>query len=140
MMKIFLSGVLPLLALACLWFALMFLIGGLRMLRNRWRSLRNGLHAGGVVQRHHTQSGTSYIPVFTYTDSKGDEVDIMGDECYPSEQAALQAKRPLVYAAERPDAPMARNAWCYIARPVMMLLAAVLLCAVSHYLLLIMAD
>lgn len=136
MMKIFLSCMLPLLALACMWFALVFLVGGLRMLRLRIRTLVSGLHAGSALRR----SLVDYVPVFTYTDSRGDEVDIMGDECYPSEQAALQAKRPLVYAAERPDAPMARNAWCYIARPVMMLLAAVLLCAVSHYLLLIMAD
>jgi hypothetical protein len=140
MLKIFLSGVLPLLALACLWFALMFLIGGLRMLRNRWRSLRNGLHAGGVVQRHHRQSGTSYIPVFTYTDSKGDEVDIMGAESFASEEEALQAKRPLVYAAERPDAPMACNAVSYICRPIFLLLVSGALFAATHYLLLIMPD
>ena len=140
MMKIFLSGVLPLLALACLWFALMFLVGGLRMLFNRWKNLCSGLHASGVVRRHHTQMGTSYIPVFTYTDSKGEEVDIMGSEAFTSEHEALQASRPLVYATERPDTAMARNAVSYICRPVFLLLVSGALFAATHYLLLIMPD
>lgn len=140
MLKIFMSGVLPLLALACLWFALMFLAGGLRMLLTRWRNLRYGLHAGGVVQRHHAQNGTSYIPVFPYTNSQGEEVDIMGSEAFPTEQEALQATRPLVYADERPDAAMARNAVCYICRPIFLLLVSGVLFAATHYLLLIMPD
>ena len=140
MLKIFLNCMLPLLALGCLWFALVCFVGGVRMLQHRLRLLVGGLHAGSVVHRHHREYGTLYIPVFTYTDCRGEEVDIMGDKLYATEQAALQARRPLVYAMERPDAPMARSSVSYIARPIFLLLASGFLCAATHYLLVIMPD
>lgn len=140
MLKIFLNCTVPVLALACLWFGLVFLVGGLRMLQHRLRCLIRGLHAGSAVRRHCGQSGMCYIPVFSYTDSKGEEMDIMGEMGYATEQEALKARRPLVYDAERPDAAMANSAVSYIARPLFFLLASGFLIAATHYLLLVMAD
>ena len=140
MLKIFLNCMVPLVALACLWFALVLLVGGLRMLQHRFSCLVRGLHAGSVVRRHCGRAGMRFFPVFTYTDSKGEEIDILGSESFATELGALRARRPLVYATERPDAPMARSAVSYIARPLFMLLGSGFLFAATHYLLVIMPD
>ncbi len=133
--KVFMSGVLPLAALCCLWFAVLFFCRGGRMLLSRGRAMVEGLHACSAVYRHGV-----YIPLFNYTSAKGDEVDILGDTEYPTEQEAMQARRPLVYESERPDAAVARNSVSYILRPVMLLLCSLLLLVVCHYLLVLMPD
>lgn len=138
--KVFWTSVLPLAALACVWFAVLFFYRGLRLLLLRVRFMRGGLHASGVLPRPHAESGTCYVPVFSYTTHSGDEVDILGCEEYPTEEAAMQARRPLVYAGERPDAAMAVNAASYLARPVLMIAASVVLVEAAHYLLLYMPD
>lgn len=140
MSKVFWGSVLPLAALACVWFAVLFFYRGLRMLVSRARLLRGGLHASSVLPRHHAEGITRYVPVFSYTTQSGEEVDIVGAEEYPSETAAMQAHRPLVYAAERADAAMAANKWSYLTRPVLMLAFSVVLVEAAHYLLLYMPD
>lgn len=138
--KVFWGSVLPLAALACVWFAVLFLYRGLRLLLSRVKSLRGGLHASSVLPRHHAEGSTGYVPVFSYTTHSGEEVDIVGAEEYPTETEAMQAHRPLVYAGERADAAMAANKWSYLARPVLMLAFSIVLVVAAHYLLLYMPD
>lgn len=80
------------------------------------------------------------MPVFTYTTSEGEEVDIPGNHEYTTGEEALQARRPLVYEHERPDAAMASNAMAYIMRPILLFLTAAVLAAASCYLLQVMPD
>ena len=136
MSKVFLSGVMPMAALACLWFAVVFLYRGLSMLVRRIRLHLTGLHASSVLRRGENR----FVPVFTYTGSMGEELDIMGCEEYASEQEALQARRPLVFESERPDAAMARNAFTYFGRPVVQLVLVAVLAGAAHYLLLYTPD
>lgn len=135
MFKIFWSGVLPLAALYCLWLAVLCLYRGGRMLVQRGRAICTGLHASGVVLRH-----GAYVPVFSYICASGKEVDILGNQEYATESAALRARRPLVYERERPDAGVARSAGAYMARPLALLLVSALLAVASHYLLSLMPD
>ena len=136
MYKVFLSGVMPLAALACLWFAVVFLYRGLSMLVRRIRLHLTGLHASSVLRRGENR----FVPVFTYTGSRGEELDIMGDEEYATEQEALQARRPLVFESERPDSGMARNVFTYFGRPVVLLVLVAVLAGAAHYLLLYTPD
>ena len=108
MYKLFLSGVMPLAALVCLWFAVVCLYRGLSMLVRRIRLHLTGLHASSALRRGEGR----YVSIFTYVGSRGEELDIMGREEYATEQAALQARRPLVFDAERPDSGMA-CCWCW---------------------------
>ena len=126
----------PLAALVCLWFAMVFLYRGLSMLVRRILLHLNGLHASSALRRGENR----FVPIFTYIGSRGEELDIMGDEEYATEQDALQARRPLVYDAERPDSGMARNAFTYFARPVALLVLVAVLAEVAHLLLLYTPD
>ena len=136
MYKLFLSGVMPLAALVCLWFAVVCLYRGLSMLVRRIRLHLTGLHASSALRRGEGR----YVPIFTYVGSRGEELDIMGREEYATEQEALQASRPLVFDAERPDAGMARNAFTYFARPVVLLVLVAVLAEAAHLLLLYTPD
>ena len=135
MFKMFFSAVLPLASLACLWFAVLFVYRGLRGLLLRGGALVSGLHASSTLCRHGENGSTRYVPVFTYTTAHGDEVDILGAVDFRTEAEAMQARRPLVYSHERPDAAVARNAVAFMAVPFVYLLAAVVLACVSHWLL-----
>lgn len=126
----------PLAALVCLWFAVVFLYRGLSMLVRRIRLHLTGLHASSALRRGEGR----YVPIFTYVGSCGEELDIMGREEYATEQAALQARRPLVFDAERPDAGMARNAFTYFACPVVLLVLVAVLAEAAHLLLLYTPD
>ena len=130
MYKMFFNAVLPLVALVCLGAAVSYFYRGLRLLLQRAYAMFTGLHAASVLPR-----GGGYVPVFSYICAQGQEVDILGEVEYDTKEAALNARRPLVYEMERPDAPMARNAFCYMARPVLMLAVSAVLAAASHYLL-----
>ena len=134
-LKLFLEFTMPLASLVCLWFSVIFLYRGLRMLVRRICQWSQGLHASGVLCRQHDQGRCSYVPVFSYTCSQEQEVDILGSEEYESEAAALQARRGLVYESERPDAPMARNQFTYFTLPLFLLVQAVALSAVAYVLL-----
>lgn len=138
--KVFWSSVLPVVALACVWFAVLFACRGLRMLILRIRILRGGLHAGSALPRTHAGGGIRYVPVFFYTTRSGEEVDILGSEEFLTAADAMQARRALVYEAERPDAAMARNVVTFIARPLLLLVFSVAAVVASHYLLLYMPD
>ena len=125
----------PLASLVSLWFSVIFLYRGLRMLFHRIIQWSQGLHASGVLCRQHSQGRCSYVPVFSYTCSQEQEVDILGAEEFESEAAALQARRGLVFESERPDAPMARNRFTYFSHPLLLLVLAVVLSAVAYILL-----
>lgn len=140
MYKVFLSGVLPLAALACLWFSLMFLFRGARGLLRRGRAYLQGLHASSALPRQDSQGNWRYVPLFVYTTSRGEEVDILGKRHFATADEALQARRPLVYANERPDAAVARSAALFLAVPLGYLLLAVLLAGAAHVLMLLMPD
>lgn len=140
MFKMFFSAVLPLASLACLWFAVLFVYRGVRGLLLRGSAMLSGLHASSALCRHGENGSTRYVPVFTYTTSQGDEVDILGTDDFGTEAEAMQARRPLVYANERPDAAVARNAVFFIVVPCFYLLASVVLACVSHWLLGCMPD
>lgn len=135
MYKVFLTGVMPIASLACFCGALLCMYRGGSQLVRRICLLCGGLHASGAVKR-----GAGYVPVFRYISKDGDEVDILGCCKYATEQEALQARRPLVFASERVDSAVARNAACYIARPLVLLLSAGVLAVLSHYLLVFMPD
>lgn len=135
MFKTFFTMLLPVAALACLCVAVALFYRGLRQLLRRAYEMCAGLHAASALKR-----GSGYVPVFSYTCSRGQEVDILGGVEYATEEAALSARRPLVYEAERPDAPMARNAFCYIAGPVWLIVVSAVLTAVSHYLLVLIPE
>lgn len=138
--KVFWSAVLPLAALACVWFAVLFAYRGLRMLILRASALRGGLHASSALPRTHADGATRYVPVFSYTTHCGEEVDILGTEDFFTAEDAMRARRALVYEAERPDAAMAYNVFTFIARPLLLLAFSALLVVASHYLLLYMPD
>ena len=138
--KVFWSSVLPLAALACVWFAVLFAYRGLRLLILRAGALRGGLHASSALPRTHADGSTRYVPVFSYTTHCGEEVDILGTEDFSTAEDAMRARRALVYEAERPDAAMAHNLFTFIARPLLLLAFSVLLVVASHYLLLYMPD
>ena len=138
--KVFWSAVLPLAALACVWFAILFAYRGLRLLILRAGALRGGLHASSALPRTHADGSTRYVPVFSYTTHCGEEVDILGTEDFSTAEDAMRARRALVYEAERPDAAMAHNLFTFIARPLLLLAFSVLLVVASHYLLLYMPD
>ena len=138
--KVFWSAVLPLAALACVWFAVLFAYRGLRLLILRAGALRGGLHASSALPRTHADGSTRYVPVFSYTTHCGEEVDILGTEDFSTAEDAMRARRALVYEAERPDAAMAHNLFTFIARPLLLLAFSVLLVVASHYLLLYMPD
>lgn len=133
--KVFFTMVLPLAALACLCVAVALFYRGLVQLVRRAYVLHTGLHAASVLQR-----GRGYVPVFSYVCTQGKEVDILGSEEYETEEEALRARRSPVYELERPDAPMARNAFCYLTTPVLMLVLSCLLAAASHYLLVLVPS
>lgn len=135
MYRVFFSAVLPLVALACLLVAVVWFCRGLGLLVRRCRWLYTGLHASDVLQR-----AGGYVPVFSYTCCEGREVDILGETEFPTREAALQARRALVFAAERPDAHVGRNVTCYIGYPLVLLTGAVVLMAICHYLLVLMPD
>lgn len=97
--------------------------------------LAQGLHASSVVPRLHQDGKPGFVPVFTYTGRHGEEFDIMGLQEYDSEESAWQARRPLVYTPERPDAGVARNAACFLLYPIGLLILASLFLYLSHYLL-----
>ena len=136
MYEVFLSGVMPPAAVVCLWVAVVFLYRGLSMMVRRIRLHLTGLHASSVLCRGENR----FVPVFTYTGNRGEELDIMGREEYATEQEALQSCRPLVFESERPDAAMARNAFTYFARPVVLLMLALVLAGAAHLLLLYTPD
>lgn len=138
--KVFWSSVLPLAALACVWFAVLFAYRGLRLLILRIGILRGGLHAGSALPRTHADGGTRYVPVFSYTTRCGEEVDILGSEEFFTAADAMKARRALVYEAERPDAAMAHNVLTFMARPLVLLAFSASLVVISHYLLLYMPD
>ena len=138
MYKVFLSCVLPLAALACLWFSVIFLFRGVRGLLRRGRAWLQGLHASSALPRQDPRGNWRYVPLFVYTTFRGEEVDILGKECFTTAEEALRARRPLVYANERPDAAVARSAACFLAVPVGYLFLAVLLAGAAHVLLLFM--
>ena len=138
--KVFWSAVLPLAALACVWFAVLFAYRGLRLLILRSGALRGGLHASSALPRTHADGSTRYVPVFSYTTHCGEEVDILGTEDFSTAADAMRARRALVYEAERPDAAMALNVFTFMARPLLLLVFSVLLVVASHYLLLYMPD
>lgn len=140
MYKIFLGGVMPLAALACLWFSVLYLFRGVRGLLRRGRACLQGLHASSALPRHDAQGNLHYLPLFVYTSSRGEEVDILGREFFATADEALRARRPLVYADERPDAAVARSAASFLAVPLVHLLLAVLLAGATHVLLLYMPD
>ena len=138
--KVFWSAVLPLAALACVWFAVLFAYRGLRLLILRSGALRGGLHASSALPRTQADGSTRYVPVFSYTTHCGEEVDILGTEDFSTAEDAMRARRALVYEAERPDAAMALNVFTFIARPLLLLAFSVMLVVASHYLLLYMPD
>ena len=138
--KVFWSAVLPLAALACVWFAVLFASRGLRLLILRAGALRGGLHASSALPRTQADGSNRYVPVFSYTTHCGEEVDILGTEDFSTAEDAMRARRALVYEAERPDAAMAHNLFTFIARPLLLLVFSVLLVVASHYLLLYMPD
>lgn len=140
MLKIFLSGVLPLLALAGVWWSVICLYRGARMLLRRLGQWWCGLHAETTLRRHGAAGEVLYVPVFSYHDAQGNELNILGKRAFATEAEALQQRRPLVYAAERPDAAVAHNALTFLAKPLLILLWAVVLLALAHYILLYMPD
>lgn len=140
MMKVFLSAALPLLALACVWWSVVCLYRGARMLFRRIGQWWCGLHAETALHRHGVSGEDLFVPVFSYHDAHGDEVNILGSKACTTEAQALQQTRPLVYADERPDAAVALNAFTFLIRPILILLWAVVLLALAHYILLYMPD
>lgn len=140
MYNVFFSAVMPLVSLGCFGLALFCVFRGLSQLVWRCRNLAVELHASSTVCRHTASGSCRYVPVFSYVDTRGDEVDIMGAEEYATQEEALQARRPLVYESERPDAPMALNPLTYVCRPLLFLLAAAGLLVACHFLLQYMPD
>lgn len=140
MFKLFFSTMLPLVALACVWFAVLYLYRGVRCLVLRVRLLRAGLHACGVIVSRNLHGDERFVPVFSYTTQRGDEVDILGDVEFSSREEAMKARRPLVYADERPDSSVGRSAVCYVGEPSLFILLAVVLIVLAHYILLHMPD
>jgi len=140
MFNLFFSTMLPLAALLCVWFAVLYLIRGARSLVLRIRMLREGLHACSVMVSYNGDGEARFVPVFSYTTSRGDEVDILGDSEFASREEAMLARRPLVYADERPDSAMAKSAFFFVGEPALFILLAVVLTVLAHYLLLYMPD
>lgn len=109
----------------CFGLALISALRGVRMLSKRYRMRHEGLHASCVV-RHHSMDGKShYFPVFSYTGANGQLFDIMGETPYDTEEEALQAHRPPVYADERPDAAQELSSAFMYVRPMLLMLLGV---------------
>lgn len=140
MFNLFFSTMLPLAALFCVWFAVLYLIRGARSLVLRVRMLREGLHACSVIVSHNGQGEERFVPVFSYMTERGDEVDILGNSEFASREEAMMARRPLVYADERPDSAVAKSAFFFVGKPALFILLAVVLTVLAHYLLLYMPD
>lgn len=101
---------------------LISVLRGLRMFTKRYQMQHAGLHASCVVC-HHTMEGKAlYYPVFSYTGANGKLFDIMGETPYATEEEALQAHRPPVYADERPDAAQELGSSLMYVRPILLLL------------------
>lgn len=132
MFKLFFAFTLPLVALACLWYSVVFFFRGVRGGIRRGRAVLQGLHACGSLQRYNDKGEIRFVPVFSYTTARGDEVDILGKVDFATEAEALCARRPLVYEDERPDAAMARSAADFVATPLIHMAAAVILAALSQ--------
>ncbi len=118
---------LPLLSTyVCFGMALGLFLRCIRMVKKRYTMRHEGLHASSAVLRHKMNGEAYYLPVFSYTGAHGEVLDIMGEEAYSSEEEALTAHRPPVYADERPDAAVERSSLFLFIRPLFMLLASAL--------------
>lgn len=102
--------------------ALICILRGIRMLSKRYRMKHEGLHASCVVCHQKMNGQSVYFPVFSYTGANGQLFDIMGEDPFDSEEEALKAHRPPVYADERPDAAQELSSGLMYARPVMLML------------------
>lgn len=102
--------------------ALISALRGMRMLSKRYRMKHEGLHASCVVCHKRMDGTASYFPIFSYTGANGQLFDIMGEEPYESEEEALKAHRPPVYADERPDAAQELSSGLMFVRPVLLML------------------
>ena len=106
----------------CFGLFLISLLRGLRMLSKRYQMQHAGLHASCVVCHHTMEGKPLYYPVFSYTGSNGQLFDIMGETPYATEEEALQAHRPPVYADERPDAAQELSSGLLYVRPLLLML------------------
>ncbi len=106
----------------CFGLALVSALRGLRMLGKRYQMKHAGLHASSAVCHRTMEGKCLYYPVFSYTGANGQLYDIMGETPYASEEEALQAHRPPVYADERPDAAQELSSGLLYVRPVLLML------------------
>ncbi len=106
----------------CFGMSLVCVLRGMRMFTKRYQMQHEGLHASSAVKRHDVNGAEVYYPVFAYTGADGQLFDIMGEEAFSSEQEALLAHRPPVYADERPDAAQERSCLVLFMRPLGMLI------------------
>ncbi len=120
------SKILDLLPLVCTFVCFGLMIAsmgrGIIMLIVRARMLKDGLHASSAVCRHLPNGEACYLPVYSYTGENGELFDIMEETPFSSEEEALQARRPLVYTQERPDAAVSRGPLFLFLRPMVFLL------------------
>ena len=113
--------------------SLICILRGIRMLTKRYRMRHEGLHASSALLRHKMNGEAYYLPVFSYFGRNGEVFDIMGEERYATEAEALKARRPPVFADERPDAGIEVCSALMLVRPaLLMLLGGCLLAAMVY--------
>lgn len=102
----------------CFGLSIVCFVKGLTQLVARYRLLKSGLHASSTLCRHQIAGEDTYLPVYSYTGENGEQFDLLDETAYKTEQEALGAHRPLVYADERPDAAVSRGPLFLFIRPV----------------------
>lgn len=110
----------------CFGLSMICALRGLRMFTKRYRMQHEGLHASSVMCHRTMEGKCMYYPVFAYTGANGQLFDIMGEKAFDTEEEALQAHRPPVYADERPDAAQEVSIFFLYVRPALLLMLGVL--------------